>query len=155
MLGKSGAASGYSRLIGGWEETVVSAVEVRSPLIHECFAGTRLTNDAVKTSSARCWSGSFLSSQCCQPGAMALRRADDLHFLPVIGKFSAAFEAGDVRSGEHGRLGAACPSNRTRKTVTGVPAAEKRIDHFGNHSTPSTAGGPEIEFKEVATLPVC
>jgi hypothetical protein len=29
-----------------------------------------------------------------------------------------------------------------------VPAAEKRIDQFVNHSTPSTAGVPEIEFSK-------
>ena len=83
--------------------------------------------------------------------AMAFRRSDDLHLLPVIRKFSAAIETGHIGSGQRCSLRTArCSANRDRKAVAGVPAAEKsvqqsgntaeeKVDQSGNHDSPSTS----------------
>src|ERR1035438_3332724 len=69
---------------------------------------------------------------------MTLGRSDDFHFLPVIGKLFAAVEAGDISSGESGRLRAPFrAANGDRKAVASVPAAKKCIYQFFNHDPPS------------------
>ncbi len=68
--------------------------------------------------------------------AVSLRRCDDFHFFPVIGKFSATVETSHIRSGQGRRLRASRRSaNGYWKTVARMPAAEKRIHQFGNHGS--------------------
>ena len=66
--------------------------------------------------------------------AVTLRRSDDLHLLPVIGKLSAAIETSDIRSGQSRSLGPARGSaNAHRKAVTGVFASKNCIYQLCDH----------------------
>jgi hypothetical protein len=115
-----------SRLLGGGEEPVTAA--------------TRMGGRPQTLSYLLCCQG-------CQTLTMPSGRRDDLHFLPVVRKFSAAIETSYVGSSESGCLRTAgCATNRDGKAVPRVPTTEKRIEQFCDHGAPSTAraGYPAI-----------
>lgn len=147
---KSGAANNCSRLLGEGSlgknfycpgrpgelrsaRTRFPTTQRRLNFVYRTFV--------YSTARAQHRSGRLLGGHCGQARAVPLGRCDDLHFLPIIGKLSAAIEAGDIGSSESRSLRAARSAYSARKTVIRVPAAEKRIDQFVNHSTPSTARG--------------
>ena len=77
--------------------------------------------------------------------AMPFGRCDNFHFLPVVGKFSAAIETSYVGPGKSGCLRTTgCATYGDGKAVTRVPTTEKRIEQFRDHGAPSTtrAGYP-------------
>src|SRR5258708_21594784 len=70
--------------------------------------------------------------------AMPFGRCDNFHFLPVVGKFSAAIETSYVGPGKSGCLRTAgCSTNGNGKAVTTVPTPAKRIQPFRNPPAPS------------------
>src|SRR5258708_10068986 len=93
----------------------------------------------------------FLNCLLCgergQALAMPFGRCDNFHFLPVVGKFSAAIETSYVGPGKSGCLRTTgCATYGDGKAVTRVPTNEKRIEQFRDHGAPSTtpAGYPPI-----------
>ncbi len=73
--------------------------------------------------------------QLSQSFAMPLRRSDDLHLLPVVGKFSPTIEADDVGTSQHCSRGAMCSTaNCYRKAIVRVPATKHCIYQFCDHT---------------------
>jgi hypothetical protein len=78
-----------------------------------------------------------LCDMLCQfraPLTIALRRSDHLHLLPVVGKFFAAIQTGNVGAGQNGGLRTRpSPANSDWETVPRVSAAEEHIHQFSEH----------------------
>src|ERR1700722_1681978 len=67
--------------------------------------------------------------------AVILDRGDNLHLLPVVGKLSAAIEAGNVSPGQGRCLRTRSgPANGHGKTVMGMLAAKYRFIQFCDHT---------------------
>src|SRR5579864_232707 len=68
---------------------------------------------------------------------MPLRRSDNLHLLPIVGKLAAAFETNHVSPGQSCSLGTARgPAKRNWEAVARMPTAENRIEQSCNHYSP-------------------
>lgn len=84
--------------------------------------------------------------------AMALGGSDDFHLVPVVRKFLAAIETGDVGPGQSGGLGAArtAATNGDGKAVTGMSATENGVIQSGDHDLhlplPDLRPDPGIEI---------
>src|ERR1035437_8549302 len=66
-------------------------------------------------------------------------RSHDPHFMPVVAKFLAAVQAGDVGAHALGRWSATrTGAYRDRKTVPSVPATKHGFQHLRNHRVTST-----------------
>jgi hypothetical protein len=66
--------------------------------------------------------------------AMAFWRSDNLHLLPIIGKFLAAIETGNVGSGQRSGLRTAHgTTNRNGEAIAGVFATKNCIVQFSDH----------------------
>src|SRR5437899_2873443 len=67
---------------------------------------------------------------------MTLDGSDDLHLLPVVGKFFAAIQTSDVGSGQRrGRRTALGATDGYGKAVMGMPAAKESLEQSSDHAS--------------------
>src|SRR5271166_2387917 len=83
----------------------------------------RRRGECVGRTTPRPALGGFFGNQ--RVSSLSCLRSCDFHFLPVVAKFFATVETGDVSARPLTRLGATrTGANRNGKTVASVPAAE-------------------------------
>jgi hypothetical protein len=82
-------------------------------------------------------------------------RSDDLHLLPVVGKFSSAIQTRNVRSRQHRRLRSARISPKGYgETITGMPATKYSIEQSCHHGAPSTDSVLGVSWSRLQDLAV-